>query len=64
MYTDKCIELTGTLNVRVAYGNQTRKLVLVVVAGDGLILLGRNWLKYICLEWTQILQCVQPEWKQ
>ena len=44
----------GTVNARVKYGNQRKKLVLVVVSGDGPSLLGRNWLKYLRLNWAQI----------
>ena len=46
--------VTGTLNARVRYGDQKQKLVLVVVTGDGPSLLGRNWLKYIRLDWNSI----------
>ena len=53
-YTDERLKVTGTLNVRVRYGDQKQKLVLVVVAGNGPSLLGRNWLKYICLDWSSI----------
>ena len=53
-YTDERMEVTGTLNVRVRYGDQKQKLVLVVVTGDGPSLLGRNWLKYIRLDWSGI----------
>ena len=41
-YTNERMEVIGTLNVRVVYRNQKRKLVLVVVAGDGPSLLGRK----------------------
>lgn len=53
-YTDKNIEIKDTLNMLVEYGDQKEKLVLVAVAGDGPSLLGRNWLKYICLDWKNI----------
>ena len=53
-YTDERLKVTGTLNVRVRYGDQKQKLVLVVVAGNGPSLLGRNWLKYICIDWSSI----------
>ena len=42
------------LNLRVQYGDQKKKLVLVVVGGDGPSLLERNWLKYIRLDWSSI----------
>ena len=41
-YTDQCMEVTGMLNVRVMYGDQKQKLLLVVEVGDGPSLLGRN----------------------
>ena len=53
-YTDEHMEVTGTLNMRVQYRNQKEKLKLVVVAGNGPSLLGRNWLKYIKLDWNGI----------
>ena len=53
-YTDEPLQVNGQLNVHVQYGQQTKPLVLVVVAGDGPSLLGRNWLKYIRLNWSQI----------
>ena len=53
-YTDEPMQVTGQLNVHVQYGNQTEPLVLVVVAGDGPSLFGRNWLKYIQLDWHRI----------
>ena len=46
-YTDKYMKVKGTLNMRVTYGDQKQKLVLVVVEGNGPSLLGRNWLKYL-----------------
>ena len=47
MYTDEHMKVKGTLNVRVEYGEQKDKLVLVVVNGKGPSLIGRNWLKYV-----------------
>ena len=48
------MQIVGQLNVRVQYGEQTASLVLVVVAGNGPSLFGRNWLKYIRLDWGRI----------
>ena len=45
-YTDEQMNGMRQLNVRVKYGNQEEKLVLVVVDGDGPNLFGHNWLKY------------------
>jgi predicted aspartyl protease len=53
-YTDENMVVTGTLNVRVHYTNQNKKLKLVVVAGNGPSLIGRNWLKYIKLNWNNV----------
>ena len=44
-YTDEQMEVKGTLNMRVWYGYQKKKLVLLVVGGDVPSLLGRNSLK-------------------
>jgi len=41
----------GQLPVQVYYGQQTFDLTLVVVAGSGPSLLGRNWLHSIRLDW-------------
>ena len=62
-YTDDRIEVTGTLNLRVQYGEQEQKLVLVVVAGDGPSLLGRNWLKYLQLDWSSMASVRTVKWK-
>ena len=53
-YTDECMKVEGTLTVTVKCGNQTKKLMLVVVKGNGPSLLGRNWLKHIQLDWHNI----------
>ena len=55
-YTGESIQIVGNLHVRVQYGDQFAKLVLVVVEGDGPSLLGRNWLKYLRLDWSRIAQ--------
>ena len=54
-YTDERMEVMGTLNMQVQYGEQKKKLVLVVVGGNGPSLLGRNWLKHIKLDWSSIV---------
>ena len=53
-YTDEPMQVVGQINVHVQYCGQTAPLVLVVVAGDGPSLFGRNWLKYIQLDWKRI----------
>ena len=52
MYTQSPIK--GQLPVQVYYGQQTFDLTLVVVAGSGPSLLGRNWLHSIRLDWQAI----------
>ena len=52
-YAAENIAVCGQLNVHVHYSNFAR-LVLLVVAGDGPSLLGRNWLRYIKLDWKKI----------
>jgi len=51
---DECMKVEGTLNVTMKYDNQTKKLMLVVVKGNGSSLLGRNWMKHIQLDWHNI----------
>ena len=53
-YTNERMQIVGQLNVYVQYGEQRKPLALVVVSGDGPNLFGRNWLKYIRLEWHRI----------
>ena len=53
-YTDQEMEVVGQLHVHVKYGEQTAPLVLIVVDGNGPSLFGRNWLKYIKLDWGRI----------
>ena len=53
-YTEEQMEVVGQLNVRVQCGDQVEKLVLVVVGGNGPSLFGRNWLKYLKLNWPKI----------
>ena len=48
------MKVTGTLNVKVQYADQFKKLVLVVTAGNGQSLLGRNWLNHINLNWKKL----------
>ena len=53
-YTNEPMKVLGTLNMRVKYCDQEEKLILIVVACDGPSLMGRNWLKYIHLNWKSI----------
>ena len=51
-YTGEPIQITGNLHIWVHYGEQFAKLV----EGNGTSLLGKNWLKYLRLDWSQITQ--------
>ena len=53
-YTGERITVMGELNVEVQYGQQSKALPLLIVAGDGPSLLGRNWLEHIRLDWKTI----------
>jgi len=43
------------VEVEVVYKNQRKKLPLVVVAGAGPTLFGRNWLEHLTINWRQVL---------
>ena len=53
-YTRQPIKVLGSINVNVTYHEQEKSLSLLVVAGDGPSLLGRDWLHHISLYWRQI----------
>ena len=53
-YTGEGIPVVGQLTVKVRYQGQEEELPLVVVAGDGPSLLGRDWLAKLKLEWKHI----------
>ena len=44
----------GTAHVEVEYEGQQERLPLLVVAGSGPTLLGRNWLRKLTLNWRDI----------
>ena len=46
----------GEAKVQVSYGDQQGRLPVIVTAGDGLALMGRNWLFVLRLDWKQIKQ--------
>lgn len=53
-YTGERIAVEGTISVEVAYERQRARLNLLVVAGDGPSLLGRDWLQRLRLNWSQL----------
>ena len=54
-YTGEEIPVVGELSVKVQCQGQVEQLPLVVVAGDGPSLLGRDWLAKLKLDWSTIL---------
>ena len=56
-YSGNQLDLLGELEVPVKYESQTMTLplVVVVVRGDMVPLLGRNWLEQIKLNWSEII---------
>ena len=53
-YTNEKLSVLGQNDVTVRYGDQVQKLIITVVDGNGPSLLGRDWLKQLRLNWTQI----------
>ena len=55
-YTGEHLEIVGSVSVDVCYKEQTTHLPLIVVAGNGPSLLGRDWLQHIRLDWKCLHQ--------
>ena len=53
-YSRAVIPVLGSIDVNILYNGQGAQLPLVVVQGQGLNLLGRNWLEQIQLDWREI----------
>ena len=53
-YSNEPMKVTGTLNVKVQYEDEFKKLVLVVTAGNVPSSLGRNRLNHIKLNWKNL----------
>ena len=54
-YSKKPIPVRGCCYVSIAYKGQTAvDLPLIIVQGVGPTLLGRNWLRYITLDWKEM----------
>ena len=56
------MKVTGTLNVKIQYEDQFKKLVLVVTAVNGPSLLGGNWLNHISLNWKTLFAGRTAQW--
>ena len=55
-YTGETIAVRGALQVNVSHNAQEARLELLVVAGSGPSLMGRDWLHAINLDWSRIHQ--------
>ena len=53
-YTKEAIKVLSSITVKVAYKTQVKDLPLLVVAGEGPSLLGRNWLAVLKLDWHEL----------
>lgn len=53
-YTGQPVPIFGERMINVNYNNQTHLLPLLIVDGRGPPLLGRNWLKFIKLDWKNL----------
>ena len=64
-YCNSSISVIGCADVDVEYEGSKHKLHLIVVGGSNVALLGRNWLKFIKLNWKEMFQVsiVKPKAK-
>jgi len=53
-YTGEQITVKGAIEVPVKYGNQAADLQLIIVEREGPTLMGRDWLRHLCLDWAQL----------
>ena len=53
-YSGEQLKVLGQAQVKVTYKNQEIEAPLLVVAGDGPTLFGRNWLQLLQLDWKEI----------
>ena len=50
-YTGERLDVRGEVQVEACYREQKKSLPLIVIDGSGPVLLGRNWLEHIRLDW-------------
>ena len=53
-YSGESLKVLGRVEVEVLYKEQKAQLPLIVVAGEGPSLLGRDWLEHLRLDWREI----------
>ena len=59
-YSNEHLTVVGERAVDVVYGKQKAQLVLIIVAGSGPTLFGRNWLQHLRLDWKRIAVVTTP----
>ena len=59
-YGGKIIQPAGVVNVEVGYKGQNMKLPIVVTSESGPILMGRNWLRKLDLDWRGVMAEIFP----
>lgn len=59
-YTGEKISPKGITEVLLEYNDKATQLSILVLKGNGSNLIGRNWLKSICLIWKTIKRFVKP----
>ena len=57
-YSGEQLEVKDTAMCKVKYDDKIYRLPVIVLAGDGPILLGRSWLYHIPLQWTKLFYSV------
>ena len=60
-FSGKQIQPIGCADVNVRYKSQSSTLPILVLEGEGLDLFGRNWLKYIRIDWKSMHQVKQDK---
>jgi len=53
-YTSESMQVLGTMEVQVKYGQYAENHKLFVIKGAGSSLMGRDWLQYIHLYWKSL----------
>ena len=55
-YSGELLPVKGKITCEVTYNGQVFSLPLIVLAGEGPTLLGRDWMQYLRLDWPSIFQ--------
>ena len=57
-YAKETIKVVGSISAEVTYKAQAKTLSLLVAAGEGPSLIGRNWQKQLKLDWLSSTRCI------